>query len=60
MGSSISWLAPSLFGLLADSQGARTAILLAAVLYGATALWLQTDRTLRSLDNDPAPLSRHP
>lgn len=53
LGSSVSWLAPSLFGLLVDSQGARTAILLAAALYGATALWLQGDRALRGLDQDP-------
>lgn len=49
-GSSLSWLAPSVFGLLADSAGARTAILVAAALYGATALWLQGNRALRSFD----------
>ncbi|WP_329570934.1 MFS transporter [Kitasatospora sp. NBC_01266] len=49
-GSSLSWLAPSVFGLLADSAGARTAILVAAALYGATALWLQGNRALRGFD----------
>ncbi|MDH6109395.1 MFS family permease [Kitasatospora sp. MAP12-15] len=53
-GSSLSWLAPSLFGLLADSAGARTAILLAGALYAATAVWLQRDRALRTLDQEPA------
>ncbi|MCX4744836.1 MFS transporter [Kitasatospora sp. NBC_01287] len=49
-GSSLSWLAPSAFGLLADSAGARTGVLVAAALYGATALWLQGNRALRGFD----------
>ncbi|MGF1426886.1 MFS transporter [Kitasatospora sp. LaBMicrA B282] len=48
--NSLSWLAPSAFGLLADVAGARAGVLVAAGLYGVTALWLQGNRALRTLD----------
>lgn len=55
LGSSLRWLAPTVFGLLADSLGPVTPIVVGSVLYGATAVWLQGRGVLRQLD---APVAR--
>jgi MFS family permease len=55
VGSSLSWLAPPTFGFLIDTLGPRTAILIAAALYGVTAIWLQFNREMFKLDDKDAP-----
>lgn len=50
IGSSLAWLGPPVFGYLIDAHGARTAILIAAVLYAGTAVWLQFNREMFKLD----------
>ncbi len=47
---SLSWLAPPVFGVLTDSIGARSAMLIAAALYFLTAVWLQRNAELHGLD----------
>ncbi len=54
LGSSIRWLAPFTFGLLADLWGPVTTTLVAAALYVVTAAWLQRQPALHQLDG-PAP-----
>lgn len=51
IGSSLSWLGPPAFGALTDSAGVRTAILTAAALYAAMAVWIQFHREIRTLDD---------
>jgi MFS family permease len=50
IGSSLSWIGPPAFGALTDSAGVRTAILTAAALYAATAVWTQFNHEIRTLD----------
>jgi MFS family permease len=47
---SLSWMAPPVFGLLTDSIGARSAMLIAAGMYFCTAVWLQRSTELHGLD----------
>ena len=47
---SLSWLAPPVFGVLSDSIGVRSAMLIAAALYFLTAVWLQRNAELHGLD----------
>jgi predicted MFS family arabinose efflux permease len=47
--TSLSWIAPTAFGALTDSWGPMTALLVAAGLYGLTAVWLQLHPQLRQL-----------
>jgi MFS family permease len=55
LGSCLKWLAPAVFGVLADSFGPVTPIVVGSVLYGLTAVWLQGRGVLRQLD---APVAR--
>jgi MFS family permease len=50
---SLMWAGPPVFGVLADVLGTPSAVLIAAALYAAAALWLQFSRGLRGL-NDSA------
>ncbi|MDI5966986.1 MFS transporter [Streptomyces sp. SL13] len=56
LGFCLKWSAPTVFGVLADTAGPGTAVLVGAGLYGVTAMWLQGRRVLRQLE---APVS-HP
>ena len=49
---SLMWAGPPAFGTLADQLGTPSAVLIAAGLYAATAVWLQFRRGLRGI-NDP-------
>jgi MFS family permease len=49
---SLMWAGPPAFGALADRLGTPSAVLIAAGLYAAAAVWLQFNRGLRGL-NDP-------
>jgi MFS family permease len=50
----LSSFTPALFGALTDKFGAHAVILMAAVLYAATAVWLQLSRPLQQLNEPPA------
>jgi MFS family permease len=46
----LAWVAPPVFGALADGIGIRPAILIAGGGYALAAAWLQSNRSLRDLD----------
>jgi MFS family permease len=48
--SGLAWLAPPVFGVLIDSIGARSAMLIAAALYALTAVWFQLRAHLEPLN----------
>lgn len=54
VGTSLKWLGPLAFGLAADRFGAVGTTLASAVVYVATAVWLQYQPVLYQL-NEPAP-----
>jgi MFS family permease len=47
--TSLAWIAPTVFGAVTDALGAEKALLIAAGLYGLTAVWLQFHPQLRLL-----------
>jgi MFS family permease len=55
LGSCLKWLAPAVFGVLADTLGPVTAIAAGSLLYGCTAVWLQGRGVLRQLNTPAAP-----
>jgi MFS family permease len=50
---SLMWAGPPVFGVLADGLGTPSAVLIAAAIYAAAALWLQFSKGLHGL-NDSA------
>jgi predicted MFS family arabinose efflux permease len=52
--SSLASFSPAIFGALTDKIGAYPVIIVAAVVYGGLAIWLQFNRELHHLDT-PAP-----
>jgi MFS family permease len=54
LGLSLKWLAPTVFGVLADTLGPVKAVMVGSGLYAATAVWLQGRAALRQLDR-PVP-----
>lgn len=53
--TSLMWAGPPTFGVLTDSLGSPSAILIAAGLYAAIAVWLQFNPEMRRLDEPPVP-----
>ncbi len=53
--TSLMWAGPPVFGVLTDSFGSPSAILIAAGLYAAIAVWLQFNPEMRRLDDPPVP-----
>ena len=56
----LRWLAPVVFGAMADSWGPVLPILTGAGLYGITAVWLQGKGVLRQLDAPAVPAADVP
>jgi hypothetical protein len=48
---SLMWAGPPVFGVLADALGTPSAVLIAAAIYAAAAIWLQFSKGLRGLDD---------
>ncbi len=53
--SSLTWIAPTAFGALSDAFGPEAALLVAAVAYALTAIYLQFHRELRTLSKNSPP-----
>jgi len=56
VGSGLTWLAPTVFGALADRFSPADAAMVGAGLYAATAVWMHSRLVLRQLDV-PLPLT---
>lgn len=54
--SSLLWTSTPVAGVLADSFGAGTAVLVLAACFGVTALWTTASRAVRLVDVDPDPV----